>query len=205
MIAQTAAHKPLAEIDFWFSIGSTYTYLSVMRLAEVAERSAVRFRWRPFDVRAIMVEMNNIPFSTKPVKAAYMWKDIGRRARSYGHPFDAQPPYPLKSLASVNRVALVAANEGWCPDFVVAAYKTWFGKGLDPSLDDVLEPTIATLGKDAERIMELARSNAVRSELEQQTGIARELGVFGAPTFAVGSEIFWGDDRLDDAISWARK
>ncbi|TIT86612.1 MAG: 2-hydroxychromene-2-carboxylate isomerase, partial [Mesorhizobium sp.] len=73
----------MAMIDFWFSIGSTYTYLSVMRLAEVAAETGIEFRWRPFNVRAIMIEMDNIPFAKKPAKAAYMWRDIERRAAMY--------------------------------------------------------------------------------------------------------------------------
>jgi 2-hydroxychromene-2-carboxylate isomerase len=69
-------------IDFWFSTGSTYTYLTVSRLPKIAAAAeGVRFNWRPFSVRAIMREQNNIPFAGKPVKSAYMWRDIsaGRR------------------------------------------------------------------------------------------------------------------------------
>jgi 2-hydroxychromene-2-carboxylate isomerase len=66
-------------IDFWFSIGSAYTYLTVMRIEEVARQSCIVFRWRPFDVGAIMVEMNNIPFSTKPIKARHMCRVVERR------------------------------------------------------------------------------------------------------------------------------
>jgi len=62
----------MSSLDFWFSVGSTYTYLSVMRLDTVERQSGVTFRWRPFDVRAIMLEMDNIPFSTTPIKERYM-------------------------------------------------------------------------------------------------------------------------------------
>ena len=76
---------PVAQaIDFWFSTGSTYTYLTVSRLPACAAAEGVRFNWRPFSVRAIMREQNNIPFAGKPVKAAYMWRDIERRAAMYG-------------------------------------------------------------------------------------------------------------------------
>ncbi len=63
-------------IDFWFSTGSTYTYLAVSRLPAVTKATGVRFTWRPFSVRAIMREQNNIPFQGKPVKSVYMWRDI---------------------------------------------------------------------------------------------------------------------------------
>ena len=67
-------------IDFWFTVGSTYTYLTVSRLDAIEKANGIRFRWRPFNARAIMQEMNNVPFATKPTKLAYMWRDVERRA-----------------------------------------------------------------------------------------------------------------------------
>lgn len=97
-------------IDFWFSIGSTYTYLTVMRLEEVAKSAAVEFRWRPFSVRAVMIEQKNIPFIGKPVKTAYMWRDVERRAEMHGFPARVPAPYPLAEFDRANRVATIAAE-----------------------------------------------------------------------------------------------
>lgn len=102
-------------IDFWFSMCSTYTYLSVMRLAEVERTTGVIFRWRPFSVRQIMIEMDNIPFRTKPVKMSYMWRDIERRAGLYGLPIRVPAPYPLSQWDIANRVATLGATEGCEP------------------------------------------------------------------------------------------
>jgi len=113
-------------IDFWFSIGSTYTYLSVMRLAEVEQTSGIAFRWQPFSVRQIMIEMDNIPFRTKPLKAAYMWRDIERRAAMYGLPARVPAPYPLAQWDVANRVAVLGAAEGWVADYARATYRRWF-------------------------------------------------------------------------------
>ncbi len=74
----------MRQIDFWFSIGSTYTYLTVMRLHNVEQESGMRFNWRPFSVRVLMQEMNNIPFKGKPAKEQYMWRDLERRAAGPG-------------------------------------------------------------------------------------------------------------------------
>jgi 2-hydroxychromene-2-carboxylate isomerase len=68
------------QIDFWFTMGSTYTYLSVMRLPETARSMGVSFRWRPFHLLIILQEMKHVPFADKPAKSAYMWRDIERRA-----------------------------------------------------------------------------------------------------------------------------
>ena len=106
------------EIEFWFSVGSTYTYLTVSRLGQVEAASGVRFRWRPFSVLSIMREMNNIPFSTKPVKAAYMWRDIERRASFHGLSIGLPVPFPLKDSDLANRVAVLGETEGWCVDYV---------------------------------------------------------------------------------------
>jgi 2-hydroxychromene-2-carboxylate isomerase len=191
-----------APIDFWFSIGSTYTYLSVMRVGDIERQNGIAFRWRPFDVRAIMTEMNNIPFTQKPIKARYMWRDIERRAKMYGLRWSTIPPYPIKHLAFANRVALIAAREGWCPQFVKAAYKRWFVDGRDPSSEQELTGALGEIGQNAAAILARAASEGAKTDLNGETDAARALGIFGSPTFVIGSEIFWGDDRLDDAIRW---
>jgi 2-hydroxychromene-2-carboxylate isomerase len=199
MTSPDAARSP---IDFWFSIGSTYTYLAVMRIGAVAARTGASFRWRPFDVRAIMLEMNNIPFSTKPVKARYMWRDLQRRAAMYGIPWASIPPYPLKDLSLPNRVALVGCDEGWCPAYATASYRRWFIAGKDVSTEPIISASLREIGQDPERVLAIASSERSKAALKVQTDVARDLDIFGAPTFVIGSEIFWGDDRLDDAIAW---
>src|SRR5215470_1737157 len=94
-------------IDFWFSVGSAYTYIAISRIEEVAARENVRFNWRPFSVRHIMREQNNIPFTGKPVKTAYMWRDIERRAASHGLPIRVPAPYPLKEFDLANRLVVL--------------------------------------------------------------------------------------------------
>jgi 2-hydroxychromene-2-carboxylate isomerase len=191
-------------MDFWFSIGSTYSYLSVMRLADVAAKTGVAFRWRPFNVRAIMREMENIPFANKPVKAAYMWRDVERRSAMYGlHP-KLPAPYPLKELELANRVAIVAQAEGWVEDYARTAYRYWFEHGDPAGSESNLSRSIADCGRAPEQVIGLANAPAAINGLEDATNEARALGIFGSPTFVVGRELFWGDDRLDDAIAWLR-
>ena len=83
----------MKDIEFWFSIGSTYSYLSVSRLPALERNTGVTFSWHPFSVRKIMQEMDNIPFPpTKKAKADYMWRDIERRAQKYGIPASVPAP-----------------------------------------------------------------------------------------------------------------
>ncbi|MEQ9448935.1 MAG: 2-hydroxychromene-2-carboxylate isomerase, partial [Rhodospirillaceae bacterium] len=195
----------MKNIDFWFSIGSTYTYLTVMRMKEIERKEGVTFTWRPFSVRALMLEMNNRPFIGKPVKAQYMWRDIERRAARYGIPVKVPAPYPLEHFDLVNRIAVLAARDGWCEDYVRTSYVYWFQKGIPAGEGENLKAALEHAGQPVERILERADSKEIEDAYHAATAEARELGIFGSPSFiAGGKELFWGDDRLEDAIAWQR-
>ena len=192
-------------IDFWFSIGSTYTYLSVMRLPDVERATGVAFRWRPFSVHEIMIAMNNIPFRTKPAKLSYMWRDIERRAAMYGLPARVPAPCPLARRDIANSVAVLAATEGWVADYVRATYRRWFQDGLEPGSEPNLSDSLLEIGQVPELVLARAASTEITTRYSAATDGAHTLGIFGSPTFVVGPELFWGDDRLDDAIAWYRR
>lgn len=189
-------------IDFWFSIGSTYTYLSVARIGNLPQLAGIRVRWRPFDLRAINTKINYRPFADKPVKLAYMWRDVERRCRLYDLPFGGIPPYPIADLPRANRVALLGAQQGWCEAYVRATYARWFLDHEDPSEDANITRSLQSIGQSASEVIARADSQTSRDALDLQTREAEALGVFGSPTFAIGGEIFWGDDRLEDALRY---
>jgi 2-hydroxychromene-2-carboxylate isomerase len=189
-------------IDFWFTVGSTYTYLTVSRLHQVEAASGVRFRWRPFNARAIMQEMNNIPFATKPIKLAYMWRDLERRASKYSLPIKVPAPYPLKNFELAHRVAVLGEIEDWCPDYVRASYRRWFVEGKEAGSEPNLSESLIEIGQNPARVIETANSEPVGHAYENNTREARQLSIFGAPTFVARGEVFWGDDRLEDAVAW---
>jgi len=191
-------------IEFFYFLGSTYTYLSVTRAQALAEDEGVELRWRPFSVRTLMREQNNIPFADKPVKLRYMWRDLERRAARFGVPFNGAPPYPIDADELANRVATLAASEGWCRSFTQAAYRTWFLEKRDPGVPGTLRGILQSIDRDPERSLALASGDETRAHYDAATARARELGIFGSPTFVVGTELFWGDDRLEDAIAWSQ-
>jgi 2-hydroxychromene-2-carboxylate isomerase len=136
-------------MDFCFFIGSLYSYLAVMRVGEAARRTGVTARWRPFSVRAIMIEQNNVP-RTNPVKMRYIWRDVERRAARYGPPFRPGLPFPVDPQALANRAALVAAEEGWCERFAVDTFRRWFAEHQAPGEPQALEPRLLAPAESAE-------------------------------------------------------
>lgn len=133
-------------IDFWFTMGSTYSYLSVSRLADVERSTGITFRWRPFHLLIILQEMKHIPFADKPSKSAYMWRDIERRAAMYGIPVRLPVPYPAKQSVVANLVAIVGMRENWGADFVRAAYRRWFQVGRKQAASQTYRKACSTSG-----------------------------------------------------------
>ena len=193
------------EIDFWFSMGSTYTYLSVMRLPTVQQANGIKFRWRPFYLLKLFQETNYHPFAGKPAKLAYMWRDIERRAGMHGIPLRVPAPYPLKESALANRIAHLGMRDGWGEVFVRASYRRWFQNGEATAEEPNLSGSLRESGQDPQRVLNVASSAELDQALEEETNEARRLGICGSPTFAVGGELFWGDDRLEDAVTWYRR
>jgi len=196
----------MQNIDFYFSIGSTYTYLSVTRILDVEKKHVVKFNWKPFSVRTIMKEMNNIPFpKDKKNKVDYMWRDIERRAEGYGFFAKTPVPYPLSEFDLANKLAILGLKEDWGIDYVKTTYKRWFQEGKEPATEPNISEICSELKLDKEQTISKANSEEIEKEYLANTDNARINKVFGSPSFIVNSEIFWGDDRMEDAITWSKK
>ena len=175
-------------IDFWFTMGSTYTFLTVGRIDAVARAAGVTVRMRPFRSVPALTGAMQLPFLPGTAKLDYMWRDIGRRAALHGLRASLPAPYPAPSPPRANRVAVVGMAEGWGPDYVRAAYRLWFEQGIGSGGEENLRLALAECGQaaDTERILALAESEAVVEELDRATEAARRLGLFGSPSFVVG-------------------
>ena len=196
----------MKEIDFYFSIGSTYTYLSVTRILDVEKEHQVKFNWKPFSVRAIMKEMNNIPFPKDKInKVNYMWRDIERRAEGYGFFAKTPVPYPLSEFDLANQIAIYGLDEGWGVDYIRLTYKKWFQEGKEPAIDPSISEICEKLKINKDKIILKAKSKEIENKYISNTKDARNNKIFGSPTFIVDNEIFWGDDRMEDAIKWFKK
>ena len=192
-------------IDFWIEYGSTYTYLSVARIGRLAADAGVEVRWQPFLVMPIMAELGLTqgPFLPYPSKTAYMWRDIERRAHRHAVPYQRPSTYPVNSLLTA-RIGCVAAEEGWCRAFTEGVFALHWTQNILIGSEENLARALTALGQAPEAVIARAQTAPVKDRLKQQTERARSLGIFGAPSFTVGTELFWGDDRLEEAIEWAR-
>ena len=192
-------------IDFWIEYGSTYTYLSVARIGRLAADAGVEVRWQPFLVMPIMAELGLTqgPFLPYPSKTAYMWRDIERRAQRHAVPYQRPSTYPVNSLLTA-RIACIAAEEGWCRAFTEGVFALHWTQNILIGSEENLARALTALGQAPEAVIARAQTAPVKDRLKQQTERARSLGIFGAPSFTVGTELFWGDDRLEEAIEWAR-
>lgn len=192
-------------IDFWYYTSSTYTYLSAMRIGDMAQKAGLEVRWRPFYLNALLQENGVKPFPPGRSKTTYMWRDLERRAQMYGIGFPEEPPpYPCDPDILNFRVALVAHEEGWAKEHALASYDWWFRRHRPPGLDDNRVPFLESLGRDPDRIIARAHSPDIDAQVTASADEARGLGLFGSPHFVVDGEVFWGDDRLEDAVSWAK-
>ncbi len=194
----------MKEIEFWFSIGSTYTFLTVERILKVEEKNEVIFKWQPFSVRQIMIEMENVPFTPPPKKnkSDYMWRDIERRAKFYGFSAKVPAPYPLKEFDLANKIAVLGMDKEWGIPYVQKTYKRWFLQGLEPALEPNVSEILNELNLDPKETLDMANSEEINQKYLDQTDLAKKKKVFGSPSFIYQNELFWGDDRLEDCIKW---
>ena len=196
----------MSNIDFYFSIGSTYTYLTVTRILDVENKHQVKFNWKPFSVRAIMKEMNNIPFPKEKMnKVYYMWRDIERRAEGYGFFAKTPVPYPLSEFDLANQIAILGLEKDWGIDYIRLTYKKWFQEGKEPAIEPSISEVCNELKLNKDQIISDALNKEIQSKYEANTNSARENKIFGSPSFIVKNEVFWGDDRMEDAIKWNSK
>jgi 2-hydroxychromene-2-carboxylate isomerase len=194
-------------LDFWFEFASTYSYPAAMRISPLAEAAGVAVRWRPFMLGPIFKEQGwtTSPFNLFPAKGRNMWRDLERTCGTLGLPFVRPTTFPQNTLLAA-RVALVGLAEPWGEDYCRAIYRAEFAEGRTVEDTETIAGVLARLGLDAGAVLDRAQSNENRSQLRAHTEEAQRLGIFGSPSFVTaGGELFWGNDRLEAALNWARR
>ena len=194
----------MTHLDFWFEFGSTYSYPAAMRVEAVTQAARLKLAWRPFLLGPIFKAQgwNDSPFNLYPAKGRYMWRDLERVCGTLGLAWRRPSQFPRNGLLAA-RVACWFREEPWLPEFVRQMYLANFARDRDISEPSVICAALDAVGQPAS-LLEAAQSSEAKARLRAETEHARALGVFGAPTFVVDGELFWGNDRLEAAVAWAR-
>jgi len=190
-------------VEFWFEFASTYSYPAALRIEALAQSEGVPIDWKPFLLGPIFRAQgwSDSPFNLFPAKGRYMWRDLERICAELSIPFRCPSQFPRNGLLAA-RIACWFATEPWVPEFVRSVFRANFAEDLDISSASVLESRLDSLGQPGAALIQQAQSPESKEKLRAQTEGAVALGIFGAPTLVVGPELFWGNDRLEAAISW---
>jgi 2-hydroxychromene-2-carboxylate isomerase len=194
------------KIEFWFEFASTYSYPAAMRVEALAATRGVAIEWRPFLLGPIFQRQgwNDSPFNIYPVKGQYMWRDMERICEAQQVSLRRPSVFPRNGLLA-SRVVCANSEAAWVPSFVRAIYQANFAEDAEISNPAVVERCLRAVGQNAAAILEAAQTQAVKDQLKAQTAGAMARGIFGAPSFFVGQELFWGNDRLEAALDWAAR
>ncbi len=197
----------MTKLEFWFDFASPYSYLSAMRIETLAAECGVEIAWKPFLLGPLFKAQGweTSPFNVYPAKGRYMVRDMERLAEARGLKFRLPVPFPQQGLYAA-RLALLAIAEGWGAGFVKAVFVAEFADGADIGGRDALADILAQFPVTPSTYLAAIETPAAKAALMTQTGEAAARGIFGAPGFITpDGELFWGDDRLEQALAWARR
>ena len=193
----------MIRLDFWYEFASTYSYPAAMRIGKCAAARGVEVRWRPFLLGPIFAEQGwrTSPFNLQRAKGRYMWRDLERICAREKLAFRRPDPFPQHSLLAARVATALTGLDR--EKFSRAVYDAEFGRGLSVGDTEV----IAEIIRDCELpsdTMDRGRSESAKTALKASVDEAMGLGIFGAPSLVtMDGELFWGDDRLEDALDWA--
>lgn len=195
------------KLQFWFEFASTYSYPAAMRIEKAAAARGVAVEWRPFLLGPLFHAQQGLkdsPFNAVPVKGSYMWRDLERICEKHNLPFRRPHRFPQNGLMAARvTLSLPQADRA---SFVKAVYQANFVHDRDISDPQILHAAARRAGLDPLEVLSAMKSEPIKEQLREETGKAADLGIFGAPSFlTTDGELFWGNDRLEDALDWAVK
>ncbi len=190
-------------LRFWFDFASSYSYLTAMRIETLCGERRIALDWKPFLLGPIFQAqgLTTSPFNVFPAKGRYMWRDMQRQCAKYGLPLRRPSVFPRTGLKAA-RLCCAYSYAPWLGDFIRGVFHANFAEDAEIAEDAVLAAVLERIGQPAASL-ERASDPAVKAALKQRTEQARALDIFGAPTFLVAGDLYWGNDRLEDALDYA--
>ncbi|HKS55181.1 MAG TPA: 2-hydroxychromene-2-carboxylate isomerase [Steroidobacteraceae bacterium] len=193
-----------AQLEFWFEFASTYSHVAALRIETIARAAGVSVIWKPFLLGPIFRKQgwNDSPFNLYPAKGVYMWQDMARQCAKHGVPFRKPSAFPRPSLLATRIGLALDPTPQRVAEFSRRVYLANFHEDVDTTNDDIVRGLLLSMGwPDAEAVLAQATSAETKERLRLRGDEAFERGIFGAPTFLIGSELYWGNDRLEDALA----
>ncbi len=205
--AGAASEIARRSLEFWFDLASTYSYLTAMRIEQVAAAARLDVIWKPFLLGPVFAAQGwtSSPFNIYPAKGRYMQRDMQRIATARGLTFRMPDPFPQSSVNAA-RLALVGLESTWGAAIIKAIFHAEFAEGRSISASATLQHCLDTIGVPHATALVAASDDAIKLRLRSNTQTAVAYEIFGAPMVRTDDgELFWGDDRLEQAVAWAQQ
>jgi len=198
----------MKSFEFWFDFGSTASYLAWTQLPALEAATGATAVFKPMLLGGVFQATGNQSPANIPAKGKYIFADFSRFAKRYGVEFNMNPWFPVNTLLFMRgAIALQLKGDPRFKDYCRAVFNAIWVTSLNMNDTAVASQALVRAGFDATALIALASEQATKDALKAATQTAVERGVFGAPTFFVGDQMFWGQDRMDfvkEALQKAR-
>ena len=187
----------MKSVEFYFDLGSPYSYLAYYRLLQMAEQQEIQIVYKPILLGGVFKATGNRSPIEIPVKGVYSILDMQRWAEYYQIPMQMNPHFPMNTLTLMRiltGVQLLHLEK--FEQVLKLLFDAMFGTPQNLNEPTVLAEVLEPSGFSVEDIMSMVQSDVVKQKLITETEQAILRGIFGAPTFFVGDEMYWGQDRL---------
>ena len=188
----------MASFDFYFDFGSPAAYLAYTQLPKLCAATGAQARWMPMLLGGVFQATGNASPVSVPAKGRYVFVDFKRFADAYGVPLNTNPHFPITTTTLMRMVtALQMHSDPRMQRFMDVIFQSIWVDSLNLNDPVIVAQVLANAGLDAAALLAMANEQATKDQLKAVTMRAVARGVFGAPTFFVGEEMFWGQDRIE--------
>jgi 2-hydroxychromene-2-carboxylate isomerase len=183
-------------VDFYFDLSSPYSYLAATQVPALVARTGADVRWKPVVLAAVFKAAGNTMPAQSPPKARYMFHDLERWARKYGVPFTMSSRFPLNTIKP-ERLVIAAEASGRSAEVAQELFRAMWADDRDITSELEMRAAALAAGVDPNGLLAAIETGAVKDKLRAYTDEAVAREVFGAPTFAHGDKLYWGNDRIE--------
>ena len=188
----------MKQFEYWFDFGSPAAYLAWTQLPRLERETGATALYKPMLLGGVFQATDNRSPASIPAKGTYTFTDFDRFARRYGVPLHTNPHFPINTITLMRgAVALQMRSDPRLMDYCDAMFKAIWVESLNMNDPAVVGAALARAGFDPMALLALTAEQSTKDALKTATQEAVARGIFGAPTFFVGGQMFWGQDRMD--------